>query len=481
MSSGPAASSPFGIIARSTVGATGNAVSFAFGLAVAPLLAPVLEEIRHAAWEQHSSKLPDVGTLASGVASGEVDIGTARSWAKKHGYESNVFDVLVDVADRGPGVSLAFELRRRGLISEGELRTALKRASIEDQWADGLVALTRVLLSPAELANAVVQGFRDQDTASADAVKQGVSEADFATMVNVTGLPPGPETMLEWLRRGITDEAGVVQAIREGHTKVKYVDEYLEARWRVLSAAEYAGLHLRGWITEGEMHAGGALTGYQADDMDLLYLNRGRPATTRQVHIGWARGGRLAGAGSEREAFSQAVKQSNIRPEYEELLWAQRHTYPSAFVIRALASDGTFDQATTEKVLIESGWVPEYAALAADKWSGGDTAAAGTGKWADRARSSLFTVTKREYMDESIDRAGAEASLDVVGVPQSERAAIFAAWDRENATGRKELTTAQIKAAYKAGGLTQDEALGRLVDAGVTLADAELILNPAGT
>ncbi len=476
----PPAGSPFGIVARATVGATGEAVAFAFGLSVAPLLAPVLEEIRHAAWEEHASKLPGADLLAEGVSTRQIDPALAAEWAKKSGIDGPVFDALVAIADKGPGLARAFELRRRGEIDDDGLHKAITREGIEEEWIPHLMRLSRVLLSPAELANAVVQGHRSFEDALPDAERQGLNQAGFQTVVDNTGLPPGPETLLDWRRRGIfTSDEQVAEGIREGHTKVKYIDEYLKALKRVLSAPEYAGLRLRGWLTEDEAAAGGALTGYDADQMELLYLNRGRPATTRQVHIGWARGGRLDGAGDERAAFSQAVKQSNIRPEYEELLWAQRYSYPSAFVLRGLAEAGDLTEAETLDALLFNGWEPTLAAKVAAKWAGGDGAGK-SAKWADRARSSLFTVTKREYLDESIDRAGAEASLDVVGVPEGERAAIFAAWDRENATGRKELTTAQIKAAYKAGGLTQDEALGRLVDAGVTLADAELILNPAG-
>src|SRR5690349_17294670 len=119
----PASSTPFGIIARATVGSAGNAVSFAFGLAVAPLLAPVLEEIRHAAWERHASRLPAVGELIDGVASGQIDIAVAREWAKKEGYDETPFDAMLAAAREGMPLGAAVNARRRDRLTPGELHT----------------------------------------------------------------------------------------------------------------------------------------------------------------------------------------------------------------------------------------------------------------------------------------------------------------------------------------------------------------------
>src|SRR5262249_11517321 len=143
-----------------------------------------------------------------------------------------------------------------------------KREAIEDEWIGPLADLLRVLLTPAELANAVVQGHRTFDSALADAELQGYTQADFQTMVDNTGLPPGPETLLDWWRRGIIDEGELAQGIREGHTKVKYIPFYEAARTRVLGATEWATARLRGHATAAESYAGGALTGHTQEQMD---------------------------------------------------------------------------------------------------------------------------------------------------------------------------------------------------------------------
>lgn len=267
--------------------------------------------------------------------------------------------------------------------------------------------------------------------------------------------------------------------IREGNTKTKYTDEYLELRERRLTGAEWAGLRLRGWASEAEARAGGAEDGWSAEDMERLYLNRGRPATTRQVHIGYARGGSLPGVGNEREAFERAVRQSNIRTEYTDLLWAQRHTYPSAFVVRALTQAGTFDRDTAENVLLESGWPPQYAALAADDWAG----AAGVGpatKWADRAKTRVFTEAWNDYMDGNADEAEFRAMLAAVGAAGAEQGSVVSLANTARTRSRRDLTQAQILKLYKKAIWPRAQAQAALEDQGMEPGDASDLLDAQG-
>lgn len=348
-------------------GGVQTAAGVAIGESTGRSLNPILQKLVNETWSLYPDVPPDPYYLAQGVAQRQVDEGAARQWAAENGIGETQMTALIAAADTGPGVEQAYQLRRRGLIGDDAFRTALKREAIEERWIDPLSELVRQLLSPAELANAVVQGHRSFTDAFADAELQGYTQADFQTMVDNTGLPPGPETLLAWLRRGVVSEAEFDQGIREGHTKTKYIAKYLDALHPLLSAAEWATAHLKGHATEQEMYQGGGLLGYTPEMMDLLYLDRGRPATARQIHIGFARGAKVRGStDDELAAIAEAVRISDIRPEYTDLIAAGRFTYPSVFVIRGLAQSGVFDQATVEKLLVESGWVPEYARLAAE-------------------------------------------------------------------------------------------------------------------
>ncbi len=449
----------------------GIAVGTAVGAAASGAIVPGVQEIVNEAWSTHPVKPPGAGLLANGVAQGQIDENQAREWAKQTGFDSLQFDAMIAAADTGPGIPRAFELWRRGLISPNDFRVACKREALEDQWIDGLVALHDVLLTPAELANAWQQGYLGEQEASDEALLAGVSRERSHIQRQLAGLPPGPETALAMLRRGIIEPDEFRQMIVEGNTKLKYVDEYLEMLPVLLTAAQWATAWLKGHATEAEAKAGGAAVGHQADEMELLYLNQGRPATTRQIHIGYARGAEVPGMADEEAAIRAAVKQSNVRTEYADVLYAQRYTYPSAFVLRALASDGTFTRDETRDILIESGWRPEWAELAADKWSGAAGGTAG-GKWSDRSKGRLYTTTHDEYLEFSIAEAQVRTNLARIGASSAEADDVLALWDLERATDRRRFTAPQVKTVFKKGNMSEAEALSYLAALGYSAGDA---------
>jgi hypothetical protein len=251
----------------------------------------------------------------------------------------------------------------------------------------------------------------------------------------------------------------------------------------ILSAAEYATLHLKGWISEQAMNDGGALSGYTPEQMHQLFLARGRPATTHQVHIGYARGGILPGATSERDAFQTAVENSDIRPEYGDLLWAGRYTLPSAFVMRALTQTGVWSETKAADRLRQAGWIPEDADEAAKAWAGG-TSTAGADAHTAKAQTQLWTTTHRSYISAESDDATATAALEAAGVDTATVPSVLALWAQERELVRKQLTPAQIKKAYKDAAVnaetglawTRDEALAALISRGYASTDADSFL-----
>lgn len=449
----------------------GIAVGTGVGAAAAGAIAPGVQEVVNEAWSTHPVRPPAAGLLAAGVAQGQITDAQARQWAHQTGFGDAQFDAMIRTADTGPGVPRAFELWRRGAINEAAFRRACKRQALEDEWTNGLVALHDVLLSPSELANARQQEFIDDARLHEEGARQGYTAERMDLLYKMAGLPPGPMDALQMLRRGILSEAEYRQLVAEGHTKTKYTDALLELRDHILTQHDAANLWLRGWITEAEAKAIGAQNGYDGAAMDLLYKNRGRPATVRQAHIGFARGGRLPGAGdSEEETIRRSVEESNIRTEWFDILYAQRFTYPSAFVLRALTTDGTFTEAETRQILVESGWKPEWADAAAAKWSGGG--AGPSAKWADRARGRLYTSTHDEYLEFSIDEAQARSNLTRIGATAPEVDTVITMWNLERATDRRRFTATQVRTVWKKGNMTEAEALSYLDALGYSAEDA---------
>lgn len=453
----------------------GTAVGVGVGAAVADAISPVVRELANEAWSRYLSMPIDAVAAAALVASGERDVGWGIAEASNTGIGEDRFRALVDMIDEAPDLATLYDLLHRRLISVADFREGARKGNIEDKWVDALVDLSERILSPAEAAQARQRGYMTEAEQIAEASLSGVSPERAQIQFESAGLPPPPETAMQMLRRGIIGPADFEQMIREGNTKTKYTDEYLELRNRVLSGPEWASLRLRGWVTEAEAIAGGAAEGWTPEQMELLYLNRGRPATSRQIHIGYARGGRVPDRANEEAAFRAAVAQSNVRTEYADVLWAQRHTYPSAFVIRALAQEGTFDRATTERILVESGWVPEYARLAAESWTGAGDEAEG-GPWTKSARRHVFNRVHTEFVARQITPGEASAALASAAIPGDEVSRVVALWTIERDTVRTELTQAQIVKAWKKGLYDEAEALAELQERGLSPRDAGIRL-----
>lgn len=418
------------LLARFFGRAASEGAAFALGTATGPLLRPAVQDLQNAAWEAHSSRPVGVNDAAEIVAEDVEQTAWGRSEANQTGFSNDRFDALVGAVLNAPGMGELLQARRRGLVTDAEFRHGLRKARLEKLWDAALVGLLDVLLTPADLANAVVQGHRSFADALADAEKQGLTEPNFQTLVDNTGLPPGPETLLAWQRRGILTGDEVAQGIREGHTKVKYIPKYEAALHPVLSHVTYAGLRLRGWLTKAEADAGGALTGYTPDQMELEFLDRGRPATAHQIHIGYARGATVPGAPDEVAAIRKAVAESDIRPEYEDVIVAGRYTLPSWFALRSLVTTGAITPARGEQILVQSGWQPDLA-----KEVVASLAASGAAKPTDpylaKADSQLWTALHKAYVKTGVVRATVEPVLTRLVPVVADRNEIFTDWDAE--------------------------------------------------
>lgn len=120
-------------------------------------------------------------------------------------------------------------------LNTANIRLA-EQASLEDHQPTPL--------TPAELANAVVQNQIDPNEAWREAQFSGVNQHRFQVMVDTAGLPPGVGELLQLWNRGVIKEPDVEQGIREGHTKDKYIQSLKELRWWLPTPAD-----LVHWLT----------------------------------------------------------------------------------------------------------------------------------------------------------------------------------------------------------------------------------------
>ena len=483
-----------------------EAAGIALGATAVPALLPAAQYIVNEAWSLHPDRPPDVYVIAAGVAQGQVDPDSALTWAHEQGISDGAFSALVDAANIGPALGQAYSAWRRGELSDGQMRTAIKRQGIEDVWVPALMTLKQEPLDPATIANAVHRGImrdpslivREPPTTAGkveqvppspldpaeEAAWSGLDHERLRVEVGTAGLPPGLVQMLQLLNRGEVTTADVQRAVSQSNLRNEYMDVVLALRRQLLTPHEYEEAALRGILSQDEADAGAALSGMETEDARLLFQIMGRPLVVHQITTGLARGGKFGGTYNDvPEPYRDAIRRSNIRPEYARLAYANRYSYPSAFVLRGLAQSGELgDAAAVAQILEEIGWPPSLAAKVAPAWVGGTT---GADPHVSKAQTQLWTRTHTSYLAGEIAEADARAALTVAGVPDAALDGVLAVWNHERELERKQLTPAQLKKAYAKGvqnpatgaTWTRDDALAALIGRGYSPADASTYLD----
>jgi hypothetical protein len=442
-----------------------------------------------------------------------------RAQALQQGYTEAKADQVLHALRGGPAILMGLELWRRGFLDEKGFERVLWEERLEEAFHAPIKRLKDVLLSPADLAMARQQGFIGEVRQKAESAEQGVDGERAELLFELSGLPPGVERAIEMLRRGIIGEDEFRQIVREGHEKTKYTDEELALRWELAPVATLVNLRLRGWIEDAEYHPRMREHGFAPELADDLFHAIGRPATVLQMVKGFRRGGRIQGVAPTEEAHVRtSVRQSDIRPEDADLLYAGRETMPSAFVLRRLVEDGAFTRAEASDILYQNAWRRDIADKTAASWVRGTgttrkgltatdlateywgafitrtayvnglqelgytpadaeaKAAAEDAKRTRSARDSVISTTRQRYVAHRINRDKAAEILARAEIPARVRGLLLPSWDLEREVTADALTPKSIQKAYGAGRMTRDEALAALQFRGYDLNDAELYL-----
>lgn len=524
--------------------APGIMVGVGVGTAASAAIEPLIEPGKQEAWAANPNKVLDAGLLARLVAQGGVTLGTAHAQALRHGYASDKVDALVYLAQTVPGVSEALTLYRRegaaGRDFSALFDHALVKAGLDPRYAPMLLELVQNLLSPSEVAGAVQQGHLANpsilpDLATnvtpapgatapatpdgqpptvvpltqigidpvAEAAGSGIEFDRLQVLANLAGLPPGQHELLEMWNRGLIDEASVDAGIREGHTKTKWIGPFKRLRWSVLSHLQYVEARVRGWITNAEMYAGGALTGYTKAQLDLLHSTHGRPLSFRDVARAIRRGAvRLdptadytganpIGANGEKvapipDALFRALQQSNIQQQWYDMARVMAVNYPSLFMLNRIVKDDPsyipravtiLNYAAYEPIditAIEAFW-NKQAGIAAG--GAGGAGGAGAGSSATKsATSSAVRAIKKAYVQGNTTQADATGELTTLGEDPATFPALFTAWNVERTAYLQGLSNTQIRNRYRNQGISEADALALLEERGLDAATATAYL-----
>lgn len=535
----------------------GEGAGVAIGTATANVVEPALQELANAAQEQYPHRPldpRDAAELRAREATGDIagiDLGGVdpSREALYNGLRQARFDALTELAREHPSVGELLELRRRNLaqgaghgITREQFREWMRRTGFTAEVVDALTGLETAYLAPADIANAVQQGFvpgagilpGDSGGTGAltppteqvpidptnEAAVAGIDPDRLKVLAELSGNPPGPMELLELWRRGDITETAVERGIREGRIKTKWTGALKRLRWQLIPTAALVNLRLRGWIEDAEYHDRMTLHGFHPETADDMFHAIGRPATTHQIVVGIRRGGVYGAPLSDTpQPFRDAIIRSDIRPEWANILYHGRETYPSAFVVRQLVQSGALTAAEGADTLYKAGWPRELADQAAAGFARGtgttskgltqadltaeyeglfltrasfvaglrelgysdtDAAAKADSVDAKRVRTSRNRLISRihsQYTAHKVSRSAALDALQQAAVPARVRDLLMPDWDLERELTADALTAAQIKKAWKNGQMARAEAISRLEWKGYEEADAGIYLD----
>lgn len=446
-----------------------EAAAFAGGLAIAPALAPLLRDLENFTWSEHPSKALDLMLAAAVAAEDVATYDEMQQEALYGGYNPTRFAHAYGETLNAPGVGELLNLLRRNSEVQIDFVHGLRKAKLEPQWDAALTNLRDVRIPGPDLAYMVVRGVvpdggtlpshlpTHSDTLAlppqlsidtiAEAAKTGWDAHRFGALVARSGLAMAPVMAAQAFFRGILSLTDYDLTIARGDLFPAYAAPVLEASRLIPTATAFVEAQVRGQATAAERRAGTALHGMTQAHSDLLYAIAGRGLAPHAITTGLARGGKYPGSyANVPEPYKSAIERALTRPEFSELAYANRYSYPSAFVIRSLATSGELDEPTTKQTLLDIGWPPPLVDKVVAAWFG--TVTTGGDKHVAKAETQLWGTTHAAYKAGEITAADVTAALPHAGVATAAIPQILAVWDAERALVRKQLTLAQLKKAF---------------------------------
>jgi hypothetical protein len=517
---------------------TGGAVAGAAAASVAP----VLEAVKQHANAQRAIRVLEPGTAARVHAQRLVTSIDPEDDAKRHGIGVARFNALVALESEAPGTAETLELWRRDKITIDQARKALHKAGLMEEYVEPVLELFNERLNPEVIATAVQRGIlpnagllpvgpptehgrvppmpmADLDTL-AEGKSQGYDFERLAVLARIVGLPASPDLAARMVFRDIIERIDFDRAIAEGNTRNEWAPFLFEAFREIPTVNQFVEGRLRAWLDDAELLEGAARHGMSKADVELLLKVQGRPINFHQVFVGERRGGTFDGPTTGIDpAFLKSLQESNIRPEWYNLAWAQRYTYPSAFVLRALTTSGELTAAETERILLNIGWEPELAHKVPLRWAGGSSSSTWNDTRAEladefeggfiseaeyraaleahglagdalehavhlsaarrvkRYREKVIDAIAAAFVAFKIDVTTATGELAEVGVTGESATLLIDLWAKQRRDAVRLLTPAQLKKAYTKNMLNRADVLDELDDRGYSPRDAVILLD----
>lgn len=486
-----------GFLVRRLLGsAISNATGFALGVAVAPTLQPFTQSVANEAWSAFPHKPIAAGSAAEAALRGFVGDGTARGEASQTGFDGGRFDMLKRLAGEAPPLETLLALRRRGVISPGELGTGIQQLGYLDEWRGHLAALGNVLPSVTDMVRFAVREVYDPAKRSALDLDAEFPDA-FATDAQRIGLSretSGQYWAAHWELPSYTQGA---QMMFRGEISPGQFDTLLKALdyapvWRgplseiaraIPSLSDMIRFAVREVYNPPQRQALGLDADYppeftaqarkhgmvEADARDYWAAHWRLPSAQQGYRMLWR--GEITEA--QLAGLLKALDYSQV---WRDRLQAIAYLVPGRIDLKRMFRFGILTRAQVKAGYQRLGYQPQDAEFLTQIAEHEALTSTTGSPWAQRARSSLFTAAHEDYVDGNADEAASRRILTAIGATVPEQNTVIQLWATEIAETRRDLTQAQVLKLVKADVWTEAQGQAALEDLGMTAADATALL-----
>lgn len=248
----------------------------------------------------------------------------------------------------------------------------------EDIWTAAVDGGLSLPVPPASLTTMAVRNLPYPPRSSGhvtpglleQAKKSGYGATQMEALYSAAGNPPSPQDLFEMFRRGIIDENGVKQGLREGDTRDDWVDNFVKLGHVWPSPVDFvrAAVQAQLTYTGAESWAGkaGLDTSTDVGDgqnmFDLLHNIAGRPPGPEEMGhmanrgiIGWT------GTGHETTTFQQGIAESDIKTKWTPALQEFQRYFPPPGEVRQLLMHGGITAEQAKTLWMQAGITSEIA------------------------------------------------------------------------------------------------------------------------
>lgn len=488
--------------------ALSGSILWALGAMVSNDMAPIV----YAYINEDPHLAPDSASAAQMAVVGAVSEGEARYAMGANGHGARWQDGFIEIAKAYPAASDLLDMVRRDIISEGEFASLAKKSGTPDNVIPMFLASLYLPLSYQDVALAYMRGEVSEGAYYEAAKKNGVSAADASVFLQSIGEPPDTTSLMEGLRRGFIDEGTVEKGIRQSRIRDEWIPFIQQLRYSPMSIADATNAVVQGHMDYNTGASIAQQNGLEPGQFDTLYQTAGAPLSRTELNDLFNRGE----IGSD--VVNQGLRESRLKDKYVADAFALRRRLLEPRSLGEAVNNGAMSHATAVQKAMESGYNAEDAAYLVNAASnrkmqsyrekvvsqaeklyadgamskpqfvslvesmGHSSAEADMiAQSADferdqRAFTSATNAIRSKLISRHIDKAGASARLDAIGMQAVQRDYLLGMWELEESANTRVLTTAQVLKAVKDQTFTPDQGLERLTAMGYSADDAVVLL-----